>query len=104
MNTQTPSPNKPMFTGLHPEFSGLRRMWGRMHGRQPLVHLGRFVQLTAWIALPGFLGLAVSLWIDAQWPNVFHWRLGLLLLGIALGCLNAWYWSQPTGDDSKNSH
>jgi ATP synthase protein I len=38
------------------------------------------------------IGVAVGLWIDATFPSRFSWTLMLLLLGVGLGCLNAWYW------------
>jgi ATP synthase protein I len=44
------------------------------------------------VAIPTVLGIAAGIWIDAHWPGRFSWTLMLLLLGIGLGCVNAWYW------------
>ncbi len=54
--------------------------------------LGMF-GLVGWsVAIPTLLGLAAGIWIDAAYPSRFSWTLMLLVAGVALGCLNAWYW------------
>ena len=54
--------------------------------------LGMFGVVGWSIALPTVLGVAVGFWIDRRWPSRFSWTLMLLFIGVALGCLNAWYW------------
>ena len=46
------------------------------------------------VVIPTLIGTAVGLWIDRTWPSRFSWTLMLLVLGVALGCLNAWYWAK----------
>jgi ATP synthase protein I len=54
--------------------------------------LGMF-GLVGWsVAIPTVLGIALGLWMDARWPGQPSWTLTFLILGVALGCLNAWYW------------
>lgn len=54
--------------------------------------LGMF-GLVGWsVAVPTLIGIAVGLWLDHQWPGRPSWTLTLLIIGVALGCLNAWYW------------
>ena len=54
--------------------------------------LGMF-GLVGWsVAVPALVGIAIGLWIDSRWPSRFSWTLMLLVLGVALGCLNAWRW------------
>jgi ATP synthase protein I len=54
--------------------------------------LGMF-GLVGWaVAIPTVLGIALGIWIDANWPSRFSWTLMLLLMGLVIGCLNAWYW------------
>ncbi|RRQ21007.1 AtpZ/AtpI family protein [Thiohalobacter thiocyanaticus] len=54
--------------------------------------LGMF-GLVGWsVAIPTLLGIAVGLWLDTLWPGLPSWTLTLLIIGVALGCLNAWYW------------
>lgn len=58
----------------------------------PLYGLGMF-GLVGWaVAIPTLLGTAIGLWIDAQTTSTRSWTLVCLLGGVALGCLNAWYW------------
>jgi len=60
--------------------------------------LGMF-GLVGWaVAVPTLLGIALGVWLDARWPaEQLSWTLTFLGLGIALGCLNAWYWVQREG-------
>jgi ATP synthase protein I len=44
------------------------------------------------VAVPMLAGVALGLLLDARAPRGFSWTLALLLCGLALGCLNAWYW------------
>lgn len=61
-------------------------------GRGILFGMGMF-GLVGWsVAIPTVLALALGIWIDAHYDPRFSWTLMLLVVGIALGCLNAWYW------------
>lgn len=51
------------------------------------------------VAIPTVIGITVGIWIDRKWPGHLSWTLMLLMAGIALGCLNAWYWIKT---ESKN--
>ncbi|SER57270.1 ATP synthase protein I [Nitrosomonas sp. Nm51] len=54
--------------------------------------LGMF-GLVGWsVAIPTIIGIAIGLWLDREWPGRASWTLTFLIIGIALGCLNAWYW------------
>lgn len=49
--------------------------------------------LVGWsIAIPTLLGILAGVWLDRLFPGKESWTLTLLLLGAALGCVNAWYW------------
>jgi len=53
----------------------------------------RMMGLVGWaITIPCLLGVALGVWIDTRHPGQYSWTLMLLLLGIFLGCYNAWYW------------
>jgi ATP synthase protein I len=54
--------------------------------------LGMFGLIGWSVAIPTLLGVALGIWIDHTWPSQYSWTLMLLLLGIILGCLNAWRW------------
>lgn len=56
--------------------------------------LGMF-GLVGWsVALPTLAFLALGIWVDGQYESRFSWTLMLLVVGVALGCFNAWYWIQ----------
>jgi ATP synthase protein I len=43
-------------------------------------------------AIPTLLGAALGLWLDRRYPGGHSWTLALLVVGLAIGCLNAWHW------------
>ncbi|MDL1968645.1 MAG: AtpZ/AtpI family protein [Deltaproteobacteria bacterium] len=54
--------------------------------------LGMF-GLVGWsVAVPTLIGIALGIWIDLKWPSRYSWTLMLLVIGVILGCLNAWLW------------
>jgi len=54
--------------------------------------LGTF-GLVGWsVTIPALFGIALGIWIDTRLPSRFSWTLMLMVLGVALGCLNAWHW------------
>jgi ATP synthase protein I len=57
--------------------------------------------LVGWaVAVPTVLGVALGIWLDRVAPVGFSWTLALLLAGVFLGCLNAWYWvTEESRDD-----
>ena len=61
--------------------------------------LGMF-GLVGWsVSIPALLLLALGIWIDARFKSRYSWTLMLLVLGMGIGCLNAWYWIKR---ESKN--
>lgn len=54
--------------------------------------LGMF-GLVGWsVAVPTLAAIALGVWIDSRFPSQYSWTLMLLVIGVAVGCLNAWYW------------
>ena len=64
--------------------------------------LGMFGMVGWSVAVPTLIGIALGIWIDAKWPSRFSWTLMLLVLGVALGCLNAWFWVKREGGGDWN--
>ena len=61
--------------------------------------LGMF-GLVGWsIAIPTLIGIALGIWLDERWPGQASWTLTFLIIGIALGCINAWYWIKQENED-----
>lgn len=49
--------------------------------------------LIGWsVAIPTLLGALFGLWLDQRYPGGRSWTLALLVVGLAIGCLNAWHW------------
>jgi len=49
--------------------------------------------LIGWsVVVPTLLGAALGIWLDKQHPGQHKWTLALLVAGLMIGCLNAWYW------------
>ena len=49
--------------------------------------------LIGWsVVVPTLLGAALGIWLDKHHPGKHAWTLALLVAGLAIGCLNAWYW------------
>jgi ATP synthase protein I len=49
--------------------------------------------LVGWsVAVPTLLGAALGIWLDKHHPGVHSWTLSLLIIGLTMGCLNAWHW------------
>lgn len=54
--------------------------------------LGMF-GLVGWsVAIPALVAIAVGIWLDARLTSQYSWTLMLLVLGVGVGCLNAWFW------------
>ena len=54
--------------------------------------LGMF-GLVGWsVAIPTLIGVAAGIWIDKHWPGPRSWTLMCLIIGVIVGCINAWYW------------
>ena len=49
--------------------------------------------LIGWsVAIPTLLGAALGIWLDKHHPGTHSWTLVLLVVGLIIGCLNAWHW------------
>ena len=49
--------------------------------------------LVGWsVAVPTLLGAALGIWLDKHHPGNHPWTLALLVVGLVIGCLNAWHW------------
>jgi len=51
------------------------------------------IGLIGWsVVVPTLLGTALGIWIDKHYPGTHSWTLTLLIIGLCIGCLNAWLW------------
>ena len=54
--------------------------------------LGLFGMVGWAVTLPTLMFVGLGVWIDRQFESQYSWTLMLLVVGVALGCWNAWYW------------
>jgi ATP synthase protein I len=49
--------------------------------------------LIGWsVAIPTLLGIGAGIWLDQSFPIAQSWTLILMIIGMTIGCLNAWRW------------
>jgi len=49
--------------------------------------------LIGWsVVVPTLGGAALGIWLDNHHPGPHSWTLTLLIIGLVIGCLNAWHW------------
>ena len=54
--------------------------------------LGMFGLIGWAVAIPTLLGVLLGVFIDKQYPGIHSWTLSFLIIGLFIGCLNAWHW------------
>ena len=64
--------------------------------------------LIGWsVTIPTLAGIAVGLWLDKHAPGQTAWTLNLLIIGLIIGCWNAWHWlakeNKAIHDDSDDN-
>ena len=63
--------------------------------------LGMF-GLVGWtVAVPTLIGAAVGIWLDREYSSRVSWTLTLLIVGVVVGCLNAWRWLSSESEGPK---
>ena len=58
----------------------------------PWLGLGMFGMVGWSVVVPSVLGALLGFWLDRKHPVFFSWTLSLLLAGLVIGCMMAWYW------------
>ena len=69
-----------------------RKIQARKEAKNIWVGLRMFGMVGWSVAIPTLLGIALGVWIDTHIQSKYSWTLMLLIIGVALGCFNAWYW------------
>ncbi len=67
-----------------------RERWQREGERSIGQNLAMIGVLGWTIVLPTLLGLFAGRWLDRQFHMGIFWTLGLLVVGLAAGCMLAW--------------
>lgn len=58
--------------------------------------------LIGWsVAVPTMLGTALGIWLDNRHPGTHSWTLTCLIIGLIIGCLNAWHWVAKEDEEMR---
>ncbi len=61
--------------------------------------------LIGWsVTIPTLIGTALGIWIDKHYPSTYSWTLMLLLIGLIIGCFNAWHWVHSEYKEIQEDH
>ena len=55
------------------------------------------------VVVPTLLGAALGIWLDNRNPGTHSWTLMLLVIGLVIGCLNAWYWVSKEDKEMRDN-
>ena len=70
-----------------------RKLKARRRGAQGVWFGLGMMGLVGWsVVVPTLLGAALGIWLDNNHPGSYSWTLTLLVVGLVIGCLNAWHW------------
>ncbi|HIK30469.1 MAG TPA: AtpZ/AtpI family protein [Oscillatoriales cyanobacterium M59_W2019_021] len=75
-----------------------RKIQARREKKNIWFAIGMFGMVGWSVTVPALLCIALGVWIDTRFPSRYSWTLMLLLVGIVLGCINAWYWIKKESD------
>lgn len=75
-----------------------RKLRAQRHRDQSIwFGLGAFGVIGWSVAVPTLVGIALGLWLDANFPERISWTLTFLVAGLLVGCVTAWYWLNLEG-------
>src|SRR6056297_3592378 len=91
--------DKAMKTDPHGDFrrkvkqTQKRKLRAQRQGDQGLWFGFGMFGLVGWsVSIPTLVAIAVGIWVDTRFASQYSWTLMMLVIGIAVGCLNAWFW------------
>lgn len=68
-----------------------RRLRAKQEGSRSIGQDLATIGVIGWtVVLPTLLGIFAGRWLDRRFDTGIFWTLGLLLLGISVGCVLAW--------------
>jgi ATP synthase protein I len=92
-NPNLKPPKRPLTLSQKIGAQEARKLRARRHSAQSAWFGFRMFGIVGWsVAVPTLLGTALGHWLDDKYPGKHSWTLTLLIIGLCLGCLNAWRW------------
>jgi ATP synthase protein I len=84
-------PKSPLSQGVGAKAA--RKLRARRHVTRTVWFGLGMMGLIGWsVVVPTLLGAALGIWLDNHHPGSHSWTLMLLVIGLVIGCLNAWHW------------
>jgi len=70
-----------------------RKLKARNNSKQGVWFGLGMMGLVGWsVVIPTLLGATFGIWLDNRHPGSHSWTLTLMVIGLVIGCLNAWHW------------
>ncbi len=79
-----------------------KKVKARKEGDQILFGLGAFGVVGWSVALPSILLTFLGIYLDKKSNLNISWTLTLMIMGLALGSYNAWYWISDKSKKKKS--
>lgn len=80
-----------------------RKLKAKRHARRSVWFGFSMFGLVGWsVVVPTLLGTLLGIWLDKRYPGTHSWTLTLLITGLALGSMNAWYWVNKESKEIQN--
>lgn len=99
---EPPNPREQLETELARK--ARRKLRARSEGDRGIWFGLGMMGLVGWsVAIPTVLGIALGVWLDARTDAArdISWTITCLVVGVFLGCLNAWFWIQREMEDGR---
>lgn len=74
------------------ENKSLKKIKAKKEGDQILFGLGAFGVVGWSVAVPTLALTFLGIYIDTKSTTQISWTITMMLIGLGIGCLNAWYW------------
>lgn len=71
-----------------------RKLKAQQEKKSVIFGLGMFGMVGWAVTIPTLICLAIGIYLDKYIPSSYSWTITFLVLGVGLGCFNAWYWIQ----------
>lgn len=70
-----------------------QKIRAQQHNIQTIWYGLGMMGLVGWsISIPTLIGIFIGLFLDRTFPSERSWTLIFIVIGLSLGCLNAWRW------------
>ena len=76
-----------------------KKIESRKKGKEIMFGLGVFGIVGFSIAIPTLLGILLGTYLDGRTDSSVSFTITFMLVGLTMGCFNAWRWVKQTSED-----